>query len=488
MGHHQAGRFSDAAKLYQHVLAKQPKNAEALRLFGLLCLQLGQLNDAFDLIRQSIAVDSQRSETHHNLGDVLRAQGKLDAAVAAYERARQLRPDWAEAHGALGNALYDQHKLPEAAAAYRQAIALKPALPIAHFNLGRVLHEQSLHTDAIAALKKAIELRGNWPEAHNRLGNVLWDENQLDAAADAYTKAIALRPEYPAPNWSLGKILLIQGKPADALVCFQRVVEKNPTLARAYTHLGYALSQMGRPEEANAQYVEAVRLEPDSDLKQFKIAVLSGNNSAKRVPAEYLRTLFDRYADTFDRHLVDRLDYRVPQQLLEAVVADKPGGNWEVLDLGCGTGLCGQQIRSRARWLAGVDIAPAMIRAAAARRIYDELFTDDLIPVLDKKPGSYDVILAGDVLIYVGDVSDLMPAVARALRSGGLFAFSIEHYDGSGYFLHSEERFAHSLPYIRDLAARAGLKEHSVQKVALRKQAGQDVSGYIILLAKDSAA
>jgi predicted TPR repeat methyltransferase len=81
-----------------------------------------------------------------------------------------------------------------------------------------------------------------------------------------------------------------------------------------------------------------------------------------------------------------------------------------------------------------------------------------------------------------------MPAVARSLRAGGLFAFSIENHDGPGFFLHSEERFAHSIDYVRTQARTAKLEEVTTQQTILRKQAGSEAQGWIIILRKAPAA
>jgi len=194
--------------------------------------------------------------------------------------------------------------------------------------------------------------------------------------------------------------------------------------------------------------------------------------------------MFDQYAPKFEKHLVEELKYQAPQQLLLAVRQATPRRDLDVLDLGCGTGLCGQQFRPYARRLVGVDLAPAMIRAAEARGIYDQLITGEILPTLRDAPESYDLITAGDVLIYVGDLTDFMPAVARSLRPGGLFACSIEDYDGPGYFLHPEARFAHSIAYIRELASASRLTEISSDKAAIRRQFGVEVPGRIVVLGK----
>ncbi len=103
---------------------------------------------------------------------------------------------------------------------------------------------------------------------------------------------------------------------------------------------------------------------------------------------------------------------------------------------------------------------------------------------LETESARYDLILAGDVLIYVGDLGTLMPAVANALREGGFFAFTIEDHPGDGFFLQPQMRFAHSMSYIRTQAANSKLREVSATPVMLRKQGATGAQGWTIVLAK----
>jgi predicted TPR repeat methyltransferase len=137
-----------------------------------------------------------------------------------------------------------------------------------------------------------------------------------------------------------------------------------------------------------------------------------------------------------------------------------------------------------ARRLVGVDLSPAMLAEAKKRALYDELINAEVVSMLRGRKDEFDLIVAGDVLIYVGDLVDFMPAAAAALRSGGILACSIETYDGNGFILHNEERFAHSIQYMRDMAAMSGLKEISATAVPIRRNANVDVPGYIVLLGK----
>jgi len=482
--HHQAGRLTEAGAIYREILALDPRNAEALRLLGVIARQEGRIGQAVELIQRSIEIDPTRAEAHHNFGDALRSQGKPDEAIAAYSKAIDLRPDWAEAHGALGTAFREQGNLNAAIEEFKKVVRLNPGLPTGYLSLGKAFHIQGKRAKALAAYATAIRLKPDCPDAHDSLGNALWDEGRLDEAIHAYSKAVELNPGQITPNWSMGKIFSRQGRLDDAIACFRRAVDFHPDNAKAHFFLGHILQKAGRLDEASVAYREATRLRPDTPEWHFKLAALTGDGSASTAPAQYIRDLFDEYAAKFDKHLVDKLKYQAPHQLLQAVLAATPRKDLDILDLGCGTGLCGQEFRPLASQLVGVDLSPLMIQTAKTRGIYDNLIVGDLMPTLRSASESYDLILAGDVLIYVGDLTDFMPAVARALRSGGMFACSIEDFEGSGFFLHAEQRFAHSIGYSRAMASASGLHEISASKVILRRNAGAEVMGWIVVLGK----
>ena len=212
------------------------------------------------------------------------------------------------------------------------------------------------------------------------------------------------------------------------------------------------------------------------------LAALSGDTSPTGTPASYVRTLFDSYAEDFDADLVGKLGYHVPEMLLEAVLSVAPGRKFEILDLGCGTGLCGVQFRSHASHLSGVDLSPAMLAKAAARGIYDRLITGDISEAMRDQENCFDLILAGDLFVYVGDLDGVFQSAARALRRGGLLAFSLERHDGEGFVLHSKVRFAHSLAYIRNLAHTHRFSELIAKEITVRQSSTTPVAGWLVVL------
>lgn len=448
--HQRAGRNSDAAVICRKILEAQPRHAQALWLLGTIARQDGRPDEAAEMLQRWLAINPNEAEPHGMLGDIYRAQGKFDEAI------RQ----------------------------YREVIRLKPALAAGYLNLGRALKAQRKLAEAITAAQKAVQLRSDWAAAHEFLGESHLENRQYDQAIAAYNQALCLQPDLVAAHWGLGKIFIVQGRDQEALASYLRAVQIDPKNPVAHFFLACRLKKVNRIEEAKAEFREALRLKPDSPVWKYQLAAIAGDGSVKTAPPQYVQFLFDSYAPQFEKHLVEKLDYHIPSLLRERVLEALPRRDLDVLDLGCGTGLCGVEFRPIAQRLVGVDIAPQMIKIAQARNVYDELHTGDLAPVLNAAPNQFDLIVAADVLVYVGDLGDFLPAVARALKSRGIFACSLEDYPGEGFILHPEERYAHSIGYFRKLAADCGLTEVSATQVDIRKNHGVPVAGWNVLVSK----
>ena len=134
-----------------------------------------------------------------------------------------------------------------------------------------------------------------------------------------------------------------------------------------------------------------------------------------------------------------------------------------------------------ARTLVGVDLSPPMLEVAARRGIYSRLVQGELLEAL-AAPEQYDLVLSADVFIYVGDLADVFAAVRRALRPNGRFAFAVESHSSPGYVLKPTRRYAHSIDYIRTLAAQTGLSETAMTSGVLRTEFGRNIDGYAFVL------
>ncbi|HEX6959488.1 MAG TPA: methyltransferase domain-containing protein [Ferrovibrio sp.] len=225
---------------------------------------------------------------------------------------------------------------------------------------------------------------------------------------------------------------------------------------RALSWLGLALSQieLKHDDDAVCSLRRARSLAPQSGVVGHLLAALTGQ-APLRAPDSFVKWLFNSRAGSFDTHLT-RLGYRGPQMLHDLIALHwTPEAMLDILDLGCGTGLSGIPFRPYAARLDGVDLTPNMLVQASRRGIYDNLECNELHADLRNRPANgYDAVLAADTLIYVGDLQDLFALVARALKPGGSFLFTVETgTEGSAYTLTSAGRYSHADDYLRDCAA-----------------------------------
>jgi predicted TPR repeat methyltransferase len=282
-------------------------------------------------------------------------------------------------------------------------------------------------------------------------------------------------------------MLKVLDEPQEAIANFERAVVLKPDFAEAHARLGMVWHNLKRFSEAVNSYRTAVRLNPGDAQTRFLLSTLDNAETPKSAPRDYIAGLFDSFADSFDDTLVSKLEYRTPQLLHKTVLVEMGPGKTAlaVLDLGCGTGLCGPLFRDMARTLTGVDLSEKMLAKADERHVYDNLRQADVTTALQESAGAYDLILAADVFVYIGDLSPVFAATQSALKPGGLFAFSLEAAEEhESFVLRPTIRYAHSATYIRSLSRQNGLIEHRFEQVELRKEAGEYIRGYMFVLGK----
>ncbi len=287
-------------------------------------------------------------------------------------------------------------------------------------------------------------------------------------------------------RFNLAAALAADGDHAAACEVLEQALERVPRWAEGWLTLGDWRQRSGDHASALAAYESAARLDTSGRLgAELRLAALGDTPVPDAMPAGYVRSLFDDYAPRFDRELVGRLGYDAPERLVSAldVFGDRRFANG--LDLGCGTGLMGVAIRGRVDRLTGFDLSPGMVKISTSRGIYDRLTVGDAIGLTADEPASaYDLVLAADLLPYVGALTPLFAAVAHALAPGGAFVFSAERHDGDGFVLGETLRYRHAPSLVAAAAEAAGLSVLGVEPASLRREKGVPVPGLVGLLVR----
>jgi predicted TPR repeat methyltransferase len=282
-------------------------------------------------------------------------------------------------------------------------------------------------------------------------------------------------------RFAYAKAAAEEGDFGAAAELFEQALDLAPHWAAAWFALGEAREKLGDVEAAAQAFRETLVADPaDAQGATARLALIGRGEAPGALPQAYVARLFDDYAPRFDRHLTDNLGYRAPALIAEALSAVASGRRFaSALDLGCGTGLMGAELRARVGRLAGVDLSAAMIAKARDRGIYDELIIGDAVALMRERPNAFDLIVAADALVYLGDLAPLFAAVASALTSDGLFSFSVETCEGDGFKLEPTMRFAHSRSYVETTAREVGLRPLLIRSASTRREAGADAPGLI---------
>lgn len=481
--HLRAGRGSEAETCFRAILEREPDNPIALHRSGVIAFLRGDAHDAVALLRRALSINGDDATLLGHLASALMACGQVDEAIASWQGALERAPDYAAAHTKLGDAYMAKGDLEASESAYRKSIALAPDAPEAYVGLGRLLHFSHRNQEAEDALHRALEVGDASPETCILVGTVLLEAGGVEAALDLFENAVRAAPDEARGHASRGIALHWQGRPDAALQAYRRALDIDPRSPLALKHLGVLLQESDQLAAAAECFEKLLEMNPHDEVARHMLAATTGETTSS-APAGYVTRLFDDYADRFDEHL-ESIAYHVPKLIHDAIVEVAGGqiSGLAVLDLGCGTGLCGEMVKPLADFLAGVDLSPRMIAKARERRIYDSLHVGSIEDALAGREPCYDLIIAGDVFTYVGDLAGVLAGCARVLQPKGLLAFSVESTNADGYRLCPTGRYAHAASYIDETADACSMPVVYRRSIILRNDPGP-IPGQIVVLSR----
>jgi predicted TPR repeat methyltransferase len=278
------------------------------------------------------------------------------------------------------------------------------------------------------------------------------------------------------------EMLYANGEHQAAAELMLGALELAPQWALGWFRMGEMHEAAGALDAAAEAWRTTLKLDPDDRTGAALKLQLTGRAQASTAPpSAFVEALFDQYAKTFDTSLVEKLEYRVPDLLFDAIARTGRPRFAHAVDLGCGTGLMGERLRPACDFLEGVDISAAMLKKAEAKGVYDRLTKADL-QTLELPTGQADLVTAADVFMYVGALDGILARVSAGLAKGGLFAFSVEKHDGPEQFrLRETRRYVHSEGYVRGLLDKSDLQVVSLEPATIRQDRNEPVEGLIVV-------
>ena len=482
----QKENYAAALGEIQHAIAEKPSYAVYQDTLGNILKRLNKLEDAAIAYKKAIKLNPTYAITHNNLGTLFYQQQKFHAAQKSYEKAIVLKPNYTDAinnYRIIGDYYLLHNQFSEAESIFLKLIEYAPDHAELHHRLGIAYFQQKKFDCAKTQFEYVIQKDYQHPEANQYLANTLLELRDHEKAIHYYYRQLEFNAFFET-FYNLGVLLMMKDRLKDALIYFEKAIILKPDDAATYLNVGHLYLKQQNKNSAIQAYQKADQLKPSDPEIQYMLAALTQKNTVKQAPKEYVSHLFDQYAAFYDKHLTDALKYDVPQKILRALTLHCPTLLQEkmlsIVDLGCGTGLCGTLFKSFAKSLIGIDLSKNMLSIAEEKYCYDQLIKEDIVIALSKF-SNVDLIIAADVLTYLGDLNQLFCNIKKSLHDNGMFIFTVEKTHAADFILQSSMRYAHNKSYLETLIQTHELRLIHSENCVLREQQRRPIEGYLMI-------
>lgn len=463
-----------------------PADADAQHLLGLIYAKLGNINSAITHFKIAIKLDPRQAIYHNNLSNAYKLSNNLELAIRHINEALYLAPNNAESFNNLGSLYYTQGEIKRAILQFEKAIRLNPVSWEAHYNLANCYIKQDMVLQAISHYQTAIKLNPLHRDASLNLAMSYVVIKDYAAALPLLIEAANNNPKHAELQGHLAETYLNLGQTDNALQQYIKAVALEQNRPAWQHNLAVLYLRSEQTELAKQHFEIALKLQPDNHTAQHMLASLNASNTTKAAPSAYVKLLFDQYASYYNQHVTKTLQYAVPQLLRQAIgkFITNTTKQQYILDLGCGTGLCGIYFRDVARYLLGVDLSPTMLIEANKLGAYDALCCCnilELIPGLNRQ--CFEIVLAADVFVYIGDLDIIFSQLVSIIKADGLLLFTVEEQTAnSTYTLQATGRYAHAQEYISNLAKLYGFTIETNDPITPRMHNEQPIAGRLYVL------
>jgi len=273
----EGGELGRAARMCRKWLQRNPNDANAHFLFGLIAQKIGDVEAARRSYAQARQAGLKSPSLLNNLGVLELHARNFEAAAGDFDAARALAPESATIRNNSGTLALLQGRLKEARQSYEEALALDENLAEASFNLS-VLFFRRGHLDEAGQRLEAL-ITSSPPsvraDTHRLLGQLYESIDLPETALDQYKKALEIRANSYRTINDFAVALLNAGKTQQALVKLNEAIALKGDYAPSYNNRGVAFARLGRLEEAAADFARAATLDASFSEAHFNYAFVA---------------------------------------------------------------------------------------------------------------------------------------------------------------------------------------------------------------------
>jgi len=471
---------------YKKILEKEPADEICLNQLSLIKYENGNTQRALELSNKLIQVNSQCADYYNNRGNINWRLGQFESAITDFDQAINIGNNRAEFYVNRSNVHVALSQIEEAVLDIDKAINIDSKLATAYAAKANILSIKKDYKNALIQIQKAINVDEGNAQFYFDRGAIEVELNQINKAINSYDTACKLDNNFIESYKELIALLLAKNRHNEAVDILRYVIQIDTENIEWLMTLAETYIELNNIEKARQIYLLAKYKSQDHPSVDFFLSAYFGGTPPAKSPDKILTRLFDAYAEDFNHHLVSKLDYKAPAQLKEQLLRLNKNKIKSVIDLGCGTGLIGQEFYGLYQSIDGVDISQKMLDICRTTGLYRKLYKEEISNFIADKNTHYDLAVCADVFVYIGDLFYIFEVVYKLLNQQGWFSFSIEESNNEtiGYELKNTKRFSHSIPYINKIVDIIGFEIIEIKKETIRNEKLEPVSGFSILLRK----
>jgi tetratricopeptide (TPR) repeat protein len=266
-------RFEDAKARVAGLLAKDPKDVEALLLHANALAALRDPAAAITEIEEALKVDPNSSRAFVNLGAVRMQSGEAKEAEAAFRKAIELEPASIDAKLAYANFLWAAERATEAEAVIKEALAKAPQHLLANRMLG-VLYVATRRTNEAEQPLKVVADVSKTPAAVFQLADYYIGVNRPKDAATLLTPLSSSTETFADAESRLAVIDYSEGRVVEAHKRLDGVLARIPKHAPVLVTKTRWLTKENKLDEALERGRAATAADPQSAAAHFALAVV----------------------------------------------------------------------------------------------------------------------------------------------------------------------------------------------------------------------
>ena len=462
-------------------------------MYAIALGKYSNLPGAEQALRRTLELKPGHLRAQANLGRVLIDLGKFEAAVGPLQRVLENTPENRAVRIGLVKALIRLRRYTEAESYCNATEQNKADDDSITMQLGIIRLQQGRPFEAVVLFDQVLSRHPASVTALMNKGLAYKSAAMFDEAINQFRQAVSLAPGLDVAWDTQGLIWMMKGNMEQAATCYERAFQLNPGNINAGHQLAHIYRHMLRANDAKDIYRRILEVCPDDVRARFFMKacrIQADGGQLERIPADYVQEIYSgsNVGRALDTSLTEKLEYRAPA-VLDAAVRELivvPESGLDILEVGCGTGLCGSRLADIANILVGTDLSADLLAVAGEMGAYDRIYVADLIDALSDSSSAYDLVIAMDVLCFFGDLTEIFRKCHRTLRDAGVFALSVMKPETNvSWEFHPSGHFVHSISYLQNVAQETGFAEIFVKEMALRRETGEDRIGHVCLFRRD---